>query len=404
MPYALILRLISGPAKDTKILLAGKETSNNLRQISAILSKKEKTKIFVCEFSLHPYFDQKFEKSVCVIEYCRIAWDPSWFQMVSCRLFRLWFLVRWIHKFDVVLFNWTDSFLHLNLDYLLFRMSGTKVFVRHCGSDVRYPPLQHFVHSYFGIEQWKKFSCSLEDLLSKLIRQVLAENLATGVISTRDHSTFQLRPLIVRPYIQSALPRSSWHETQKKIILHAPSDPKLKGTPTVELAIKALAKKRNDFEFKVISEQSHETVLEWLSRACILIDQPGAVPARLATEGFASGCIVIGGNIKDIHGYADCPAFQFPNDFQGLADLVDRILSDEKLLIETSNSSLKFWEKRCSERAFMDFFDALLDGSAEKFERVSGHERLMRNGTQNIWEKAVIRLRYGKSELPNSQK
>ena len=393
-PVALICGCKKSESKAKKILFAGKETSNNLRQMTGLLVQKDDYEVFVTEFSLHPFFQGGFNDEVVVLGNHRIPWNPSSLDIIKCQIKRMLFLIKYFREFDVVVFNWTDSFLPLNLDYVLFRICGTSVFVRHCGSDVRYAPLQDCVHRSFGIKQWQHFPRSTRDLLVKLLRQQVAELFATGVISTRDHATFQLRPLFCRPYIQMELPRSNWQSKERKLILHAPSDPALKGTETVVKAIEMLSKIRSDFDFVLLEKATHDAVLQTMSQTCILIDQPGAVPARLATEGFASGCVVVGGNIKEIHGFETCPSVQFVNDALILCQTLHNLLSNGDELQNISEKSVQFWKEHCSDDAFLNFFEALLVGKAPKFERVDGHEKLMHAGAKTMWEKLAVAYRY----------
>ena len=358
--HASILRLIRHDKEIMRILIAGKETSNNLRQISSLLSKSDKYAVSVCEFSLHPFFQGDFEKNICVTSYTRMPWDPSSIDILSCNFLRAYFLLHTLHKTDIVLFNWTDSFLPMNLDYLLFRISGARVFVRHCGSDVRYAPLQNHIHKSFGILQWNTAVFSFSELFLKLFRQTVAELFANGVISTRDHSTFQLRPIFCRPYIQNPLKRSTWEKQTKKIILHAPSDKSLKGSQVVIDAIEILRKSRSDFEFLFLTNQPHQTIFESLAKY-MHFDRPTRGSAcETGNRRFCFRMCCCRRKHTGDYGYQDCPTIQFPNSAIQLAETLDKLLSQPEKLRQASGQSYHFWKKNCSPSAFIEFFEALL--------------------------------------------
>jgi len=398
IPMFLFIRLIRRVRnnKTLNILIAGIETSNNIRQIASVLSKQDCYRVWVHEFVEHPLYSAFIfppDVHLKTIGTVRIA--DSFLKQELSKYIRVLFFISNSFRYDVFFFNWTQSYLSANLDYALIKLSGIHLLVRHCGSDVRYRPLQHGVHSSFGIYQWDRSSPSLASLLAKLYKQTIAE-LFAEVLSSRDFATFQRGPLIVRPYIQTELPKSIGLSLGKPIILHAPSNPIIKGTENVLKAIALLKEKRDDFEFLMLTKRPHEEVLEALSRTSILIDQPGAFPARLATEGFASSCVVIGGNVASIHGFPNCPAIQFPSDAINLAEILDNLLNDRAKLQDISRLSFSFWKTNCSEESFLSFFAKLIYGNAETFTRLPEHERLLSSAASRWYEKAAIFFRYGR--------
>jgi hypothetical protein len=398
LPFVLIFRQMKSKVvgENETLLLAGVETSNNMRNISAVLAESRIYKVYVHEFIENPlYKEDGFSPWVHNIRFGVWCSSDHFLIRSGKRAIRFIVFLKMLLKIDIFFFNWTVSYLPLNLDYLLIKAARKKLIVRHCGSDVRYRPLQHAIHRSFGVSQWFGAKSSPVDLAIKLYKQCFSE-LTAIVLSTRDHATFQYYPLVERPYIQMPLPRTVGLSLEKKLILHAPSDPSIKGTSIVIKAIQILETCRKDFEFLLLTGMPHEEVLQALKRTTILIDQPGAVPARLATEGFASGCVVIGGNVLELHGYDDCPSIQFPDHAEKLAQILDKLLSNQEEMETLADLSYSFWLDHFSPEAYNSYFVKVLKGQARMFSRVKNHEIIMINATTVWYEKLAVRLRYGK--------
>lgn len=396
---SIVARLICFNKNPKKILLAGNETSANLQQIGLCLAKSSKYTVTVLQFFSHPFysdvasheFGEKlvFDDSLLLPSLA----EKKWIIRIGIRLKRKFQIIKYyfkaIYSFDLVFFNWSQSFLPFNLDYPLLRISGKKVIVRHCGDDVRYRPLQDGIHGMFGIHQWQGAKRDNFDALSKFWHQLWAESF-TVVLSTRDHATFQSRPLGIRPYIQSLLPPTSGFEADIPFILHAPSDPKIKGTHIFEEAIVILRDKGFNFNFKLLTGVKHDVVLNALSKATIVVDQPGAVPARLAVEAMASGCVVVGGNVEAIHGLKNLPILQFPDNATELAETLHRYLSDTKAAIKLGESAQRYALENFSCSSFLDFFESVLKNEYTTFNTLEKHDQYLKEIAQTRVEKLLV--------------
>jgi glycosyltransferase involved in cell wall biosynthesis len=377
-------------------MLAGHETSANLKQISKLLNRDDRiAEIRLVQFNAHPFYTiEHFDKvrlsklsmikpsDVFLIRFLKLATRPLW-------------LFSSLLQHDVVFFNSTDSFLIANIDLPLLRIAGIQVVARHCGDDVRYRPLQHGIHSAFDIQQWRDGKPSFFELLIKIYRQRIAETFAL-TMSTRDHATFQGKQLYHRPYVQEMLPRTTGHAETRPLILHAPSDPNIKGTSYVIEAIKQLQDAGHEFEFLLLTKTSNEKVIDAISRATIVIDQPGAVPARLAVEAMASGCAVIGGNVPELHADNECPIVQFLPNINDLRVSIEALLLNRNLSRELGDRNFYYWEQHCRPELFSEHFWAILNGSANTFHRIPEHEKLLYSAAKTWYEKLAVRLLYGK--------
>ena len=390
---ALIVRTRSHAGSTWQILMAGIETSANLRQISHALGTVTDYTVDMAEFLEHPFYSQVPFDCKKVITVLTLFASDSFFIRAWKIVLRPFYMFPVLFRYDVIFFNWAESFLPGNADLVVFKLARKKIFVRHCGSDVRYRPLQHGVHSQFGVYQWRDGKRSCFSLIKKAWHQRMAERFAT-VMSTRDHATFQKGELTIRPYIQTELPKTTGFQRERPLLVHAPSDPRIKGTDIVVEVVNKLKEKGFNFDFQLLSGVEHETVLKYLSEATIIIDQPGAVPARFSVEGMASGCVVVGGNVPEINDCDSCPVVRFKPDADSLEKVLERLLTDQNLCEQIGDEGRRYWKDKCSIENYLAFFKDLLAGEAPTFSRVPEHENYLWIAAETWYEKMALKLLY----------
>lgn len=104
-------------------------------------------------------------------------------------------------------------------------------------------------------------------------------------------------------FIENSVPR----------VVHAPSNPVLKGTPIIRLALSQLKRKGYEFKYTEIRGRENKEVLSELTQSQIAIDQLGGCGTSLfALEAMACGNIVLGGANKKFNPtiLEDCPIIQ----------------------------------------------------------------------------------------------
>lgn len=395
LPFAVVARLFQKSRKVKKILIAGVETSANIQEISAILSTSPKYLVEVAQFEEHPFYPPVENDKIKVFSQLTICKNDSVGVIVLKNWRRILFLYRAVLYYDIVFFNMSESFLFFNLDYPIFVLAKKILIVRQCGDEVRYRPLQHGIHSHFGIEQWQNGRRSVLDMLFKLRNQIMAETFAI-VISTKDHSTFQLKDIFVRPYIQKPLKRTTGLSKEVPLIIHAPSDTKIKGTALVNEVMASLKDQGYRFKYELLTGLKNAVVLELLSHASIVIDQPGAVPARFAVEAMASGCAVIGGNIPEINGLEACPVIPFLPQKTNLEYSVKKLLDDPDFRIFKGEENYRYWKKNFSPDAFLPYFESLLVKKANRFSKFENQYDLLYGKAEKWYEKVALKIIYRK--------
>jgi len=393
LPFAVLARLVHKSKKVKKILIAGIETSANIQEISSILSTSSAYQVHVAQFEEHPFYPPLENDKIKIFHQLTIWADDSAGVSIWKNLRRILFLFRAMFAYDIVFFNWNRSFLFFNLDYLIFALAKKILIVRQCGDEVRYRPLQHGIHSQFGIDQWQNGQRSFFDMMYKLRCQIMAESFAI-VISTKDHATFQYKDLFVRPYIQKPLTRTTGLNKEVTLIIHAPSDTRIKGTALVIKVMESLKEQGYSFKFELLTGLKNAVILEKLSEAAIVVDQPGAVPARFAVEAMASGCAVVGGNIIEINGLEGCPVIPFLPKEDNLENTIKKLLEDPGLRVIKGDENFQYWKKNFSPEAFLIYFESLLIKKAKRFSKFENQFELLYGAAEKWYEKAVLKIIY----------
>jgi len=152
----------------------------------------------------------------------------------------------------------------------------------HCGDDVRYRPLQKAINSSLGQNLWNE-KPSLTNFINKFSFQFISQ-ISGKLISMRDQSTFQFKPLCFFQFPQEKILDNPKKAKKVPLLLHCPSNRLIKGTDIVIEAIKLLKQEGFLFEFEIIENSSNSYALERLKEAEVLIDQLGIWVARLAVD------------------------------------------------------------------------------------------------------------------------
>jgi hypothetical protein len=280
-------------------------------------------------------------------------------------------LVRAARHCDTFVFIWRYSFLPFQLDIPLLRALGKRVVVFWCGDDVRYKPIQveldsrrldtpWFPTSPHEQREWTKWGRSFSEAFwtTKLV-----EHSGATIVAPRDASTLQGRRYSNFVIPQRSLVPGPREPSDEPLVVHAPSDPVLKGTPYVEEAVRRLREEGVRFRFELVHGMPIDGLHQLLRRADIVIDQPGVWVGRLGIESMAAGAVVVGGNQPDYWGFPDAsPVQQFVRDSGRLTATLRRLLTDTTARGRLMAESYDYVERVYSYGAFVGFFDELLAG------------------------------------------
>lgn len=207
------------------------------------------------------------------------------------------------------LYIWEKGFL-IKRDYELYflKEKEKKIVCVFCGSDIRAPKLmserlKHMnIDGFIEYEGWKnkKYLSKEYDNEKKRIAK-LADKYADLIFSYQvDQTSYLKSDTYIWPYMFEIFNYNSKkfdkiiHNKSKIKIVHAPSNPIIKGTPLVRAAIKKLELDGYFFEYVEIMNSKNEEVLNCLKNSHIVLNQFYAfVPGLFGIEGMANHCAVL---------------------------------------------------------------------------------------------------------------
>ncbi len=195
-------------------------------------------------------------------------------------------LLLWaLFAFDVFVYTGGSSFLFF-WELHLMRLFKKRTIVVFHGSDSR-PPYINGKYAGANPRLVKRDAIKLK----RRVRRV--ERLADVVINHPPSAQFHERPFvrymaIGMPFAfsSSAIPTASMNASGAVRIVHAPSNPEGKGTPSIRSAIERLKQKGHAIDYVEIINMPNSKVLEELARCDFVVDElySDAVMAKFATE------------------------------------------------------------------------------------------------------------------------
>ncbi len=219
------------------------------------------------------------------------------------QLVRMGVLLLCIGKYDIFNFYFGTSLLQFNLDLPILRLLGKKIVMVYCGSDIRLVEVEKERNPYWHL---LKTSLVHPRLDGRKKRMMLWHNLwVDRVIAIRDVYANAARIISKEKIIKDlwvnntfdldAYCPQEYHTATVPLIVHAPTEPEIKGTRYIENAIDALRQVGHKFEYRRVQGLTHAEAEHILrNEADIVVDQflIGA-PGQLVFEAMYFGKPVV---------------------------------------------------------------------------------------------------------------
>jgi len=291
-----------------KIVIGTVEVANIIYTISSELKRQGHEVISICE-NEHVFYENKYTFSSydLIFDYYFPKYKSSnsrtiliikkgvrIIDRVLFRFLRRQTVKKIIKSNDLYIFVWR-GLLSNDADLKIWKRYNKKIVTLFMGSEIR--DYNTFINDY-NINHWKfpnQFLLTQKKTLKEKIKKIrLHEKYSDAIFSVPDQSG-----LLTKSYYHLQIPvdiskfEFCVSKNEIPLIIHAPSNPLLKGTDIIEKTIKQLQKDGVKFIYKRFSGISHNKIVEFLSKADILIDQillhgPGVI----GFEAMASGCVV----------------------------------------------------------------------------------------------------------------
>jgi glycosyltransferase involved in cell wall biosynthesis len=252
------------------------------------------------------------------------------------------FLQRW-DKYDVFHFNWFMSFLPDNMDVEFLRRSGRLVYFQFHGCFIMYhnKVLVDFTERGESVVEMCQLCHKMgwrRDYFARWYRGITHANrvFVTNPCWSHCSPDFEYLPSPLEPSL-AALPQIILTPKSSKdpiVILHAPSNPYIKGTPHVKRAVEELQKEGFNVELRVIQNLTRAEAMRQYGNGDIFIEQLhlGSY-GNAAIEAMAHGIPVISSNhLSHAHLAPGCPIVHA--DPVTITDRLRELVCDYELRVE----------------------------------------------------------------------
>lgn len=280
-------------------------------------------------------------------------------------LFKTILFPKLIKKYDVFIFGTNYSYFGLYIDRVLLKFFNKTIIDVVSGSDVR-PP---YINGVFQDVSIRKLYWLTKLKFFKLCQKY---KFSTYIIDHPTVSQFNTRDYIPFLYVgfPFSLPESKSIEKRKvPLILHAPSNPKAKGTDIIREVIHDL-KKEYKFDYEELSGVSHATVIDKLGGCHFIINElySDTPMSGLDTEAAWHGKpSVVGGYNWDIidknsKGFDLPPTYRVEPTREALRKAIIHLLTDQKYAQSLGEKARKFVKEKWSSKAVAQKYLNIMNG------------------------------------------
>lgn len=173
-------------------------------------------------------------------------------------------------KYDLFHFHFAQSIALDHTDYPLLQQAGKSIIMQHWGSDVRLYSVAKKTNPYVLVTQYER---PLRRRLSQLSRHVQHCIVADKELEQYVKDYYPEVSVVPMMVDLTRYPvQVDWKPNERLLIVHAPTNPGLKGTEVILKAVEAL-KEQYDFDFQLVQGMSHEQAKEIYRKADLIIDQ-----------------------------------------------------------------------------------------------------------------------------------
>jgi glycosyltransferase involved in cell wall biosynthesis len=258
------------------------------------------------------------------------------------------FFLKAIAKYDIFHFHFGHTLLPRFYDVFLLKFFRKKIFFHYHGCDIKDRDYLFIKDKYSACRTCNPIKCNKNIKESKAIAKKYADGVFLG---TPDLIEFYpqgvwLPPPIHIDEIEKASEGIAVSECEKIRILHAPSEPELKGTEYVLKAVEELKKEGLPIELILVQNMPWQEALKIFKTADIAIDQ-----FRMGAYGhFAAECMALKKPVicyirEDVKRYypTDLPIIISTGD--ALAATIRTLIADRERIKRIGNESYDYVKK-----------------------------------------------------------
>ena len=261
------------------------------------------------------------------------------------------YFVSCLLRYDVFVFGFRRSFLPKHLDLPILKLLGKQIIFVFHGSDTR----PAYLNGVFG--DWPL--SRIHEMVQQQYKAIkYIERYADHIVTQPAITPFHDRSLINWMALGQPCDLSSDVEIEVKdgalpIILHAPSNIKAKGTHLIRKAIEELKQEGCQFEYREMTNCSHQDVIDAIKGCHFIIDQ---VYSDLHIAGFGTEAAyyakpsIVGGyalpKLAEFLKENTAPCYMITPDVAAVKNAVITLLGDQALCEKIGKDAQAFVQER----------------------------------------------------------
>ena len=273
-------------------------------------------------------------------------------------------LAKLSNQADVFIYFWYTGFCNnRELDYKYLKKKNKKIVCIFLGSDIRSYSLTKQFHDKNAFDCASNYiQIDLADN-DKRVKQTafLADKYADLIFNyEKDQMSYLTSKLFTMPYMIYdkflTCHLNKFDNLHKVVIVHAPSNPILKGTPIVRAAIKKLEIEGYNFEYIELINKSNSEVLKTLEKSHIVINEFYAyIPGLFTIEGMAKCNAVITSSEYDGFPQGAEEAW-FKTNYWEVYDNVKYLLDNKNEIKRYAKNGFEFVKNNYTEEKVREFY------------------------------------------------
>jgi glycosyltransferase involved in cell wall biosynthesis len=285
-------------------------------------------------------------------------------------IFRIFYgpylLAKLSNQSDIFFYIWYTGFcIDRELDYKFLKKKNKKIVCMFVGDDIRSPILTKKHFDDLGLDSFINYKDLIELLKQEQrVKKIayLADKYADLIISSKKVQISYLSSnkivdkfmyMISDSYLN--IDKNIKHN-QKLKILHAPSNPIVKGTPLVRAAIKKLQLEGFDFEYIELIDKSNEEILNLLEDSDIVLNQFYAeMPGLFGIEAMAKFNAVLM-SAKYIYFSSDAQGAWLQTGYWEVYDNLKYLLDNPEKIKEYAQKGYEFVKNNFTEEKVKRFY------------------------------------------------
>lgn len=274
---------------------------------------------------------------------------------------RLSLLLFALFHYDVFHFYYGISILPDNWDLPILRLFGKRIVMTYCGSDIRLLEVDKKRHHAPHLLEEAGYT---EEKDKEKLRKMQWHRRWAHVITAPRNLYAYAKEVYPEEQISKVClnniqpvheilgnggppaPRFNGGKKDELLVIHAPTNPKVKGTEIIEKAVQELKEEGLAFQYKRVEKMKYEEAKSVLAVADIVVDQVivGGM-GNLSLESLAMGKTLVVYLLDDIHAMlgGDVPIINVTP--ENVKEGLRRALSDETLRKELAGKGVEFVRK-----------------------------------------------------------